>query len=42
MIFLARPISGSLLGISLVLFILFFISVWRKGKKAQLFEAPKD
>jgi len=42
MIFLARPISGSLLGISLLLLVLFCISVWRKGKKAQLFEAPKE
>jgi putative tricarboxylic transport membrane protein len=42
MTFLARPISGTLLGISLVLLVLFFISVWRKGKKAQLFEAPKE
>ncbi len=42
MIFLARPISASMLAISFVLLVLFFISVWRKGKKAQLFEAPKE
>lgn len=42
MIFLTRPITASLLGISLILLVLFFISVWRKGEKAQLFEAPKE
>jgi putative tricarboxylic transport membrane protein len=42
MIFLSRPISAILLGISFFLLILFFISVWRKGEKAELFEAPKD
>ncbi|MCX5819633.1 MAG: tripartite tricarboxylate transporter permease [Deltaproteobacteria bacterium] len=42
MIFLTSPISASLLGISLILLVLFFVSVWRKGEKAQLFEAPKE
>ena len=42
MVFLVRPISGSLLGISLLLLVLFFVNVWKKGKKAQLFEAPKE
>jgi putative tricarboxylic transport membrane protein len=37
MVFLARPISGSLLGISFLLLVLFFISVWRKGRKTRLF-----
>ena len=41
-IFLARPISATMLGISSVLLFLLFFSVWRKGKKAQLFEAPKE
>ena len=42
MIFLNRPISAVLLGISLILIVLFFISVWRKGENAQLFEAPVE
>jgi putative tricarboxylic transport membrane protein len=42
MIFLTRPISAVLLGISLILMILFFVTVWRKGENAQLFEAPQD
>jgi len=42
MIFLGRPISASMIGISLFLLVLIFISVWRKGKKAKLFEAPKE
>jgi len=37
MVFLARPISGSLLGISFLLLVFFFISVWRKGEKARIF-----
>jgi putative tricarboxylic transport membrane protein len=42
MIFLTRPITAGLLGISFILLVLFFVSVWRKGEKAQLFEAPKE
>jgi putative tricarboxylic transport membrane protein len=42
MIFLTRPITAGLLGISFILLVLFFVSVWRKGEKAQLYEAPKE
>jgi putative tricarboxylic transport membrane protein len=42
LVFLTRPISGCLLGLSLLLLVVFFINVWRKGKKAQLFEAPTE
>jgi putative tricarboxylic transport membrane protein len=42
LIFLTRPITAGLLGISLILLVLFFINVWRKGEKAQLFEAPNE
>ncbi len=42
MIFLTRPIAGTLIGISTLLLVLFFISVWRRGQQAQLLEAVKD
>jgi putative tricarboxylic transport membrane protein len=41
-VFLTRPISAVMIGISLFLVVFLLVSVWRKGKKAQLFEAPKD